>query len=129
MRFAEHRQLLERLALGFPIKEVRGSRNVLVVALFRIALPYCNKSRRLFERQRSKKHGIHNTKNRRVRPDAEREREHGYGREAGVLQQLAEGEFEIIHNAAPPSDRFAPLYGQATSRREPPRSPATGGLS
>jgi hypothetical protein len=31
----------------------------------------------------------------RVRPDAEREREHGHGGEAGVLQQLAEGEFEI----------------------------------
>src|SRR5439155_14048166 len=32
-----------------------------------------------------------------VRPDAERERQHGHRSEAGVLQQLAEGEFEIIH--------------------------------
>ena len=32
-----------------------------------------------------------------VDPDTEREREHGHGSEAGVLQQLAEGEFQIIH--------------------------------
>jgi len=31
---------------------------------------------------------------RRVRPDANGEREHGDGGEAGVFQQLAEGEFE-----------------------------------
>src|SRR5438093_502648 len=30
------------------------------------------------------------------RPDAEREREHGHGRKAGVLQKLSEREFEII---------------------------------
>jgi len=39
------------------------------------------------------------TKDRRVRPDTEREREHGHGGEAGVLQQLAECEFEIIHGS------------------------------
>ena len=36
---------------------------------------------------------------RRVRPDAEREREHGHGGEAGVFQQLAEGEFEVVHGS------------------------------
>jgi len=45
-------------------------------------------------------------RNRRVRPDAEREREHGlsacpahagHGGEAGVLQQLAQGEFQVVH--------------------------------
>ena len=30
-------------------------------------------------------------------PDAEREGEHGDGGEPGVLQQLAEGEFQVIH--------------------------------
>ena len=34
-----------------------------------------------------------------VRSDAEGEREHGHGGEAGVLQQLAEGEFEIVHRS------------------------------
>src|SRR5437867_7103991 len=29
--------------------------------------------------------------------DAERERKHGHGREAGLLQQLAEGEFQVVH--------------------------------
>ncbi len=42
-------------------------------------------------------------------PDAECEREHGHGGEAGVFQELAEGEFEVIHNAAPPQDSFEPL--------------------
>ena len=31
--------------------------------------------------------------------NAEREREHGHGSEAGVFQQLAQGEFEIIHDS------------------------------
>jgi hypothetical protein len=35
---------------------------------------------------------------RRVRPDAKREREHGHGGEAGVLAQLPEGEFQIVHD-------------------------------
>src|SRR5437773_1853195 len=125
MRFAEHRQLLERLALGFPIKEVRGSRNVLVVALFWIALPDCNKSRRLFERQRSKKHGIHNTKNRRVRPDAEREREHGHGGEAGVFQQLAKGEFEIVHGSWSVVSGPLSVAGQIPKHQAPEKSQAS----
>jgi hypothetical protein len=32
-----------------------------------------------------------------VRPHAERQCEHGHCREAGILQQLAQGELEIIH--------------------------------
>jgi len=35
----------------------------------------------------------------RVRPDAERECEHGHGGEAGVLEQLAESEFQIVHGS------------------------------
>jgi hypothetical protein len=37
--------------------------------------------------------------NGRVRPDTEREGEHGHGGEAGVLQQLAEGVFEVVHGS------------------------------
>jgi len=55
------------------------------------------------------RHGIQqrrvgNAEDRRVRSNAKRKGEHGYGGEAGVLQQLAEGEFEIIHGARPSSD-------------------------
>ncbi len=53
-----------------------------------------------------------NVPDRGIGPDAEREREHGHGGEAGVLQQLAEGEFEIIHNEAPPSDQLLRHGGQ-----------------
>src|SRR5205809_4101682 len=49
---------------------------------------------------------IDETEDGRVRPDAQRQREHGHVGEAGVLQQLAGGEFEIIHDAEPPLDRL-----------------------
>src|SRR6266404_7526786 len=40
----------------------------------------------------------------------ERKREHGYGGEAGVLQQLAEGEFQIVHRiAAADVGRLGPM--------------------
>jgi hypothetical protein len=51
----------------------------------------------ILERQWPQQDGVHETENGRVRPDAERERQHSHGGEAGVLQQLAEGEFEIVH--------------------------------
>ena len=35
----------------------------------------------------------------RVRPDTKREREHGYRGEAWILQQLAEGEFKVVHGS------------------------------
>jgi len=47
--------------------------------------------------QRSEQKLVDQTEDGGVRPDAQREREHGHSGEAGVLQQLAEGEFEIIH--------------------------------
>src|SRR5437762_1751794 len=43
--------------------------------------------------------GVEYAKDCSVGPDAQRERDHGHGGETGVLQQLAEGEFEIIHGA------------------------------
>src|SRR5437870_2300442 len=46
------------------------------------------------------------TENRRVRADAEREREHGHGGEAGVLQQLAKGELQVIHGFSTLDLRF-----------------------
>jgi len=43
--------------------------------------------------QRPEQDGIDHAEDGGVCPDAEREREHGDGGEAGILQQLAEGEF------------------------------------
>src|SRR5439155_14901715 len=54
---------------------------------------------RLRERQRTQNHGIDEAENRGRGSDAERERDHGHGGEAGVLQQLAEGEFQIVHGS------------------------------
>src|SRR5437762_1143855 len=50
--------------------------------------------------QGPEQHDVDQTEDRRVRPDAEGQREDRHGGEAGVLQQLAKGEFEVIHNAA-----------------------------
>jgi hypothetical protein len=47
--------------------------------------------------QRSKQQLIDRSKDRGVRPNADGEREHGHGGEAGVFQQLAEGEFKVVH--------------------------------
>src|SRR5213079_2843772 len=52
---------------------------------------------RIFHRQRPEQDRVDNREDGGVRPDAEREREHGHGGEAGVLEQLAEGEFQIVH--------------------------------
>ena len=49
--------------------------------------------------QRTEQHGIHDAEDRRVRSDAQCDREHGHRGEAGIVQQLAEGEFEIIHGS------------------------------
>ena len=49
--------------------------------------------------QRAQHDGIDDTEYRRRRPDAECQREHCHGGEAGVLQQFAEGEFQIIHGS------------------------------
>ena len=51
------------------------------------------------ERQRPEDNAINDAKDGGVGADAEREREDSHGGEARVLQQLAEGEFEIVHNS------------------------------
>jgi hypothetical protein len=47
--------------------------------------------------QRPQQYGVHDTENGGVGADAEGEREHHHGREAGILPQLAEGESEVVH--------------------------------
>ena len=48
-------------------------------------------------RQALQTDGIEELEDRRVGPDAEREREHDDGSETGVLEQLAEGVLKIVH--------------------------------
>src|SRR5438874_4045867 len=65
-------------------------------------------------RQRAEQKSVDNAENRRVGTDAEREREHGHGGEAGVLQQLAEGEAEILQQCVHSlrCDRVWPRYAR-----------------
>jgi len=49
------------------------------------------------QRQRPDQNGIHHGEDAQIRPETNRQREHGHGGEAGVLQQLAQGEAEVEH--------------------------------
>src|SRR5437762_710288 len=80
---------------------------------------------RTSHRQQPQHHLINEAEDRGVRSDAQREREHRYGGKARVLQQLAESEFEIIHNATPPSDRPSPRGARERSRQKAPRQQVT----
>src|SRR5437867_2968245 len=83
-----------------------------------ISASYKNKFVRVFDpRQRTQEQRINKAEHRRVRPDAQGEGEHGHRGEAGVLQQLAKGEFEIIHNAMPASDRHSSRGARGCSSR------------
>jgi hypothetical protein len=53
----------------------------------------------IFDRQHFEQHRVKHAENRRVRPDAEREREHSHGGEAGILEELAEGEAKVVHSS------------------------------
>ena len=57
------------------------------------------------DRKHLQQHRIEHTEDRRVRPDAQRKRQHGHDSEAGIFQQLAEGEFQIIHKPLNASKR------------------------
>src|SRR5437667_4384216 len=82
-------------------------------------------------------HCVHHAKDGGIRPDPEREREHGHGGEAGVLQQLAQGEFQIVHGAwsagqipksQTPSAKEIPSIKFQTMLRRPPSGDSDWGL-
>ena len=81
----------EALALLAPRRDVGiGGRNLGHTQLkTRIVRPDDGESIRLREWQRPEQRSVDQAENGRVRPDTEREREHGHGGEAGVFQQLA----------------------------------------
>src|SRR5213075_3362596 len=49
------------------------------------------------DRQALQTDGVQELEHGRVRPNAQREREHGHECEAGVLQELAKREAEVVH--------------------------------
>src|SRR5439155_8621520 len=92
-----HRRNLTKTSrvLG-PIAEITCG-NAASVAVEEVPFSQLNQLIRFRKIERPPKHRVGHAENRHVDADAQREREHGHGGEAGVLQQLAEGEFEIIH--------------------------------
>src|SRR5688572_7233159 len=99
------RETLERCSLLAPIKKHTGRYRILLAGTGCFEqlheLPW------LLIRQWFEEQGVHDAKYCRVCSDTQRERKNGNSREAGVLQQLAEGEPKIIHGAKPPSDGLA----------------------
>src|SRR5438105_2449163 len=90
-------QLRERPALLAVIATDRV-RNILIrIVSLGIDQNQRHQLPRLLHRQRPEQQFVDLAKDRRVRSDAEREGEYGYGGEAGILQQLAKGEFEVAH--------------------------------
>src|SRR5437762_1558083 len=87
----------EALALLFPFDELRpGHRRC---AFTSPGLPYLDHAIRLLNRQWSEQHSVDDAEDGRVRPDAQGERDHGHGGEAGLLQQLAEGVAKVVKHS------------------------------
>src|SRR5258706_12901317 len=72
---------------------------------------------RVFHRQGIEYCRVNGTVNRYCCADAYCQREHRHGSEAGILQQLAARELQIIHISALPWDRLLPRDAPAASRR------------
>jgi hypothetical protein len=92
-------QSLERRAVFLPIREHTASDVILRLPRAAGIFPQVHELAGLFVGERFEYYTVDDAEDGGVRPDAEREREHGHGGEARVLQQLAESEFEIIHSS------------------------------
>ncbi len=91
---AQDGDVLEHRVLRLQVAMV-GRRHRQPVKLRRLS-PERHEPLRLRERQRAQHDGIDDAENRRRGADAEREREHSHGREAGVLEQLAECVTKVV---------------------------------
>src|SRR6266699_2806901 len=88
-------EAVERDTLLFPIEKHSGRNGIPLPRAGRF--PHLHELARLIVVERFEQHAIDNAKDGGVRSDPEREREDGHGGETGVLQQLAEGEFDVVH--------------------------------
>src|SRR5438552_7777619 len=84
-----------------------------------IVRPDDDQAIRIRKRQRTQQRGVNQTEDGRAGPEAERKCEHGHAGEAGVLQQLAESEFEIVHGSLSVVSRQNP-ESQTPSAKEIP---------
>src|SRR2546426_4544669 len=90
----------------------------LLAALRQIQFRNDDDSFRVSIRKLTEKNCVNHAENRHASPNAERQREHRHLSKAWILPQLSEGEFEIIHTAAPPLDRPSPRAGRAANSPE-----------
>src|SRR5206468_6990518 len=93
-----HRRNLSKTSTVLsPIAEIACG-NTASVAVQEIAFAQLDQLIRFRKIERPPKNRVGHAENRHVHADAKREREHSHGSEAGVLQQLAKGEFQIIQS-------------------------------
>src|SRR5262249_7873167 len=104
---AKRGEAAETFLVALPVEEVRISNGHVVHVFGFLGDEY--EPFRLLERRRSQQHRVDHAEDRRVRTDAERERENGDGSKSRVLSQLAPGESKIIHNAKLPLVRVSRL--------------------
>ena len=88
--------ILENGVLRLPIPERCRRWIVSRKSTPRSIFPDHHETVRFFEGQRSQQDCIHQAEDRRVSANAEPEREHGHGREAGVLCELAKRVAQIV---------------------------------
>src|SRR5439155_13712516 len=79
------------------------------------------------ERQRAHQHAINAAEDRRVRPDAQRQRQHGDGGEAGVLEQRANGVAKIVHHKSSKSECRNPKEARNPKTEQVARLPLPSG--
>ena len=85
------------MVLRLPIEESSRCDTESRETQFDIALVQSHQPPSFLKRERSEQDAVHNTKNGRVRPNPQSQRQHSHDGEAGVLQQLADGEFQVVH--------------------------------
>jgi len=83
------------LALKFEIVPIAEARSAAVKTVLGLAGDQ-EQTPRFGERQGTQQHTIHDCENGRVRSNAERQRQNGYGREAWAVAQSAEGVAQIL---------------------------------
>ncbi len=116
---AEGAHIGEGTAFAAPIEEIRVRHRAL--RELRRGLEDHQQPVRIGIRQRLQKHAVHHAENGRVRPDAQRQRQHRDGGEAGVLAQRAESVAKVLPKAGQDTSRSARCF-------RAPRTTGSGAL-
>jgi hypothetical protein len=110
-RFRERGEIIEDRGAFSPPNEIRGTNHIRSTGEPRIGFPYGDDSIRIVIREPLEEHRVHNRENRRVRADAEREREHGHDGEAGRPEGRAYGVSQVLKKFIH-ADWLEPLVGR-----------------